>query len=178
MIVCKFDAVRSTDALEREGHVVTERLRAQVASVAGRLLAVLPADAERFLGQRQGDGLLLGAPRRNSLPLLQAAMTLQELPAWLAPSALPLRFSLGIVTVSWEGQEWGASSVPNGRGLTIVSRLMEQCPSGGIVINRDLHQIVREYGASVRDLFTPQTAELKGISEPEGYWLMVPRGQR
>jgi hypothetical protein len=195
MIICKLDVVRSTEALEKRGHVVTVEIRIQLDALIGRLLTDLPNEAApttplvkdlpnpyappspyRFHGERQGDGVMLGAPRTHALTMLRAAMTIRDEPAWQHPTWHPLRFALGIAEVSWDREPYAPGSVPNGRDIVIISRLLsDQCSPGSIVVNEALLRAIREYDHGLLALFELQSAELKGIEGSQTFGLVPPR---
>lgn len=180
MIICKIDAARSTDALDKRGHAVTVEIRAQLDTFLTRMLKdlpneSLPNDPFRFHGERQGDGLMLGAPRTHALEVLRTALTIRDEPPWQHPSWLPVRMSLGIATVSWDREPYGVGSVPNGRDIIIISRLLEECPPGSIVVNQALLLAIREYGNELLALFEERQGELKGIEGMVVYGLVPPR---
>lgn len=180
MILCKFDTVRSTEALERRGHDVTVGIRTQLAAVVTRLFASLLTTALptslRFTGERQGDGLMVGAPRAHAIEMLREAMTLQAEPPWQHPTWLPVRMAVGIAEVTWDGAPYSPGSVPNGRDIVILSRLLEtECPAGSVVVNEPLLRHLREYDRPLFDLFEERDAELKGIEGRQKYGLIPPR---
>lgn len=182
MIAAFFDAKDSTPDLERRGHQATVALREQLDAVAARLLRDLPNEsapnlAQRFIGQRQRDGMLIGAPRVHAIPLLWEALKIQDEGAWQHKGWLPLRMSLGVGEVVWDRGAYKEGSVPNGRDLVIISRLMGQCPPYSTVVNEPLLRLMREHDRELYALFEERHAELKGIEGVVTYGLMPSRTQ-
>lgn len=181
MIIGKIDVVRSTIELDKRGHAVTVAIRAQIDALVDRLLTALPNERapnlpQRFRGERHGDGVMIGAPREHALVLLREAMTIRDEPPWQHPGWFPLRMAFGIATVSWDAEAFGKYSIPNGRDIVIVSRLLEtECPAGSIVINETLLRAVQEYDNALSHLFERRSAELRGIEGPQVYGIMPPR---
>lgn len=177
MIVGFVDVVRSADAAEQGGFPATLRLREQLRELAEILGMVGPADSPRFIGERQGDGFAFAAPREHALTYLKEVVKVQ-MTTWMHAAWAPARISLGVAVASWDGEPWRPGSTFNGRDVTVVARLVDRCAPGGVVINRELQQLLWEHAPELRKLFVEQTAELQGFERPETFWVLRSLGRR
>ena len=174
MIVGFVDVVRSTDSAEREGFPATLRMREQLRELADILGSIGPAETSRFVGERQGDGVVFAAPRALALTYLKEVVKTQ-MTTWLHEGWLPTRFSVGLAVASWDGEPWAAGSPFNGLDVTKSARLLEHCPTGGVVISRELHQLLREHAPELRVLFCEKIAEIQGFDQAETFWTLKSR---
>jgi hypothetical protein len=193
VIICKPDVVRHTDDLDRLGHIVTVEIRAQLDAMVGRLLDLpnenaptqlvkdtinpfVPEPLERFRGQRQGDGVMVGAPRIHAITMLRIAMTIRDEGHWQHPTWRRYRLAMGIARVNWDRDPYGLGSVPNGWDINVIARLeRDQCPPGSIVINAGLMQEVKQYAHDIYPLFESRSAELMGIEGLQTFGILPPR---
>ena len=177
MIVGFVDVVRSTDAAEREGFRATLRLREQLRELSEILGTVGPPVAPRFLGERQGDGFVFAAPREMALMYLKEVVKLQ-MTTWMHADWSPMRLSLGVGVGSWDGPPWVPGSTFNGRDVTTIARLLEQCRPGGVAVNRELHGLMWEHAPELRAMFCETVAALPGFETPETFWVLRDRRRR
>lgn len=197
MIVGFVDVVRSTAAIELDGFRATLRIREQLHELTDMLgmigppplahghggpilepdgpgrggLELIPMDCDqRFVGERQGDGFVFAGPRSSALIYLKEVLKIQ-MTTWMHAEWMPIRFSIGIATAMWDGEPWASGSTFNGRDVTIVARLLDQCPPNGVVINRELHKLLWEHAPELRTLFCEKSADIQGFDVSEIFWV-------
>ena len=174
MIVGFVDVVRSTDAIEREGFPAILHLREQIRDLCEIVGTVGPPAAPRFVGERQGDGFMFAGPREHALAYLKEILKTQ-MTTWMHSAWMPMRFSLGLAVASWDGEPWAKGNAFNGRDVTLAARLLDHCEPGGVVIGKELHQLVWEHAPELRRLFCETVAVLQGFEQPEAYWALKNR---
>lgn len=162
------DSTATIEALGRQVAVPLIMSRLHDLQAALRAAGVLEQ-----AGPPDGDGLFLFGDTAVALAVVQAAKVEQA--RWqVVGDRLAARIAIGVGEPFWSVPE-GPDRTPMGRTVVLASRLLAQCPEGGIAITQGLYDLLAEEPV-VRRGFRPVEAAFRGIAGVQRYWVWTPGG--